>query len=89
MMNKTPAVDETAKRIKRRSNDTTAVERNRRLRERLLKDGGRQLNLLLDAAGSQALDALRADTGETVRACITRLLLEAKPPRAPRKRKSS
>lgn len=54
-----------------------AVQRNRARRIRIKAAGGRQINLLIAPAAAQALDALTAAHGETMTACIERLLAEA------------
>lgn len=45
-------------------------------RRAIIDSGGQQINVLLDRAAAQHLDALMAHTGETKRALIARLLAE-------------
>lgn len=46
-------------------------------RTRVLNEGGRRLELLLEADAAQALDDLRQANGETATAVVSRLLLQA------------
>lgn len=46
-------------------------------RTRVLKEGGRRLELLLEADAAQALDELLQARGETATAVISRLVLQA------------
>lgn len=50
-------------------------------RTRVLKEGGRRLELLLEADAAQALDDLQHVFGDTATGVVARLLLQAAPRR--------
>lgn len=53
------------------------VQANYRRRKRVADAGGRTLNILITPEATQALNALTDSHGETITACIERLLIEA------------
>ena len=60
------------------SRATIARRKNaRERRTRVLADGGRRIELLLEAPAAKALDKLEAATGDTATAVVTGLLLQA------------
>lgn len=58
----------------------TAQARRRNARERrtrVVKDGGRRLELLLESDAAASLEAIQRETGESATSVIARLLAEA------------
>lgn len=59
-----------------RTRNQATVRAQRRL-ERVVTNGGRRLEILLDAEAAKALERQMAATGETARAVVFRLLAQA------------
>ncbi len=71
------SVKELGAKVLLTSGSMTAAERNRRRRSRVMQSGGRRIEVVLDAAAASCLEQILNASGESLCACLSRLITEA------------